>query len=294
MHSTPKPTPIYLILFAIVIVWGLSWPINKIGLAYIDPIWYAAFRLLTAAVSMLITVLIIKKLIIPKKQDWPLIIIIGLVQIGIFILLVNLGLKYVSAGRTAILVYTMPLWVMPIAAIFFKEHVHALKWIGFVLGICGIIILFSPWELNWHDHNALIGNGLLLIAALCWAISLLCARNMHWMRSPLELVTWQLFVGAIPVTIVACFTAPWHTIVWNHTLILSLLYTGIFGSAFGYWGAITISKELPSTTASLSLLAVPVASLLFSAAILHEHITVPTLIAMILILSGVLCAIVKK
>lgn len=62
---------------------------------------------------------------------------------GIFVLLINVGLHLVEAGRSAILVYTTPIWVTPIAIFIFKEKAGFLKWLGLVLGIAGIIVLPS-------------------------------------------------------------------------------------------------------------------------------------------------------
>lgn len=286
---TPSLRSVHIILFFIVLVWGLNWPINKIGLHYISPLHFAAIRLFLATITMFALVIRLKKLIIPRRIDLPIIFIIGIVHMCCFMILINLGLRYVDAGRSAILVYTTPLWVMPLAILFFQEKASLLRWFGLFLGLIGIVILFSPWGIDWHNRLELVGNGVLLLAAFCWAISMLCSRHMTWHRSPLELLPWQLLVGTIPVALLAWHQKSIEPTQWNGPLIFSLVYTSIFATAFGYWGMLTVSKELPSVTASLSFLAVPVSGLIFSAILLHEPITLAKGSAMACILFGLGC-----
>jgi drug/metabolite transporter (DMT)-like permease len=213
---------------------------------------------------------------------------------GIFVLLINIGLHFVEAGRSSILVYTTPIWVTPIAIFVFKEKAGLLKWLGFMLGVAGIIVLFGPWGIHWNDRMALLGNGMLLLAALCWAIAILCARHMSWHHSPLAIVPWQLLVGTIPVLILVMFEPSAKVIHWNWSLTGALLFTGVMASALATWGIIVISKELPSMTTSLSLLGVPVTGLIFSAILLKEHLTMVNTTAMILIAGGLISTILDQ
>lgn len=291
-HS--KIIRVYILLIITVLIWGLSWPICKIGLRSMPAIWFAATRAGIGAVSMFIIVILSKKFIIPSKCDLPILAVMGFVQVAMFMTLITVGLHYVSAGRSAILVYTTPLWVMPVAIFFFKEKATPLKWVGFVLGVFGIVILFGPWEMDWTNHDVILGNALLMLAALCWAFCMLCARHMQWHHAPFELISWQLLLGAIPILMVALLRQPHVVVEWNYELVFSLLYAGVLGTAVAYWGTMVVSKELPNVTSSLSFLAVPVSGLLFSALIINESITISMWVAMLFILSGLLCVALSK
>lgn len=276
-----------LLIFAFVIFsWGLGWPANKIGLAYMSPLWYTALRMIVGTVTMFAVVLTVKKFSLPKRQDLPLIIIIGLLQISLYMLLANIGLSYLPAGRSSLIAYTTPLWVLPIAILFFKEEAGWMRWLGFLLGASGLVLLLSPWEMNWSDKNTLFGTGMLLLGSLSWAISILCARYMHWTKSPLELIPWQLLIGTIPVLIFAWVKEPVVIVEWNLPLILSLVYTGILVTGLSYWSGVIVNKELPTIVVSIGFLVVPVVSMLLSSYFMHEVIDAPTMAAMGLILSG--------
>ncbi|VVC76551.1 putative inner membrane transporter yiJE [Aquicella siphonis] len=278
----------------IILSWGMAWPVNKIGLAYMTPAWYTAVRLIVGTVTMMALVIAIGKFSLPKRRDFPLIIIIGLLQISVYILLANIGLAYLPAGRSSLLAYTTPLWVMPAATLFFNEEAGILRWAGFFLGIAGLIILLSPWELDWADKNILFGAAMLLLASLCWAVSMICARYMHWSKSPLELIPWQLLTGTVPIVAYAFMQEPLTAIHWNLPLVLSLVYTGILVTGLSYWSGLVVNRELPTIMVSLGFLMVPVVSLIVSSVYMQEAISLPTIAAMILIISGICCVVAKE
>lgn len=275
----------------IIFSWGLAWPINKIGLDYMSPAWYTAVRLIIGTVTMMALVIVVRKFTLPRPKDYPLILIIGILQISLYIWLANIGLAYLPAGRSSLLAYTTPLWVMPATAFFFHEEMGWLRWFGFSLGIAGLVILLSPWEMNWKDANVLFGSAMLLLASLSWAISMLCARYMHWTKSPLEMIPWQLLIGTIPILILAWLQEPVMNVVWSTPLILSLIYTGVLVTGLSYWCGLIINKELPPVIASLGFLLVPVFSLIISATFMHESINLATATAMMLIIVGLVCVV---
>lgn len=241
---------------------------------------------------MMLLVIAFNKFTLPKREDLPLILVIGFLQISLYLLLTNIGLAYLPPGRASMLAYTTPLWVMPIAILFFQEKPGPLKWLGLLLGSGGLILLLNPQQLNWSDKHILFGTGMLLLASLSWAVAMLCTRYMKWNKSPFELIPWQLLIGTIPVVLLAWAKEPTITIVWNSALVLSLVYTGALVTGISYWSGVVINKELPTLVVSLGFLVVPVLSVLFSAVFMHEAISVATASAMALILLGLGCVVV--
>ncbi len=285
MSEKLSPKIILLFIF-IVLSWGLAWPVNKIGLAYLTPLWYTAIRLLIGAFTMTALVAALGEFSWPTWKDLPLIAVIGLLQISFYILLTNVGLAYLPAGQASFLAYTTPLWIIPIATVFFGEKNTPVKWMGLILGLLGLMILLSPWEINWHNHGMVFGACMLLLASLSWAISMLAVRYMQWNKTPLQLIPWQLFLGALPVLGLALIKEPIISIQWNPALIASLIYTGFLVTGLSYWSGVVINKAIPTTVLSLGFLVVPVFSLLISSIYLHETLSLITASAMGMILIG--------
>lgn len=251
-------------------------------------LWHATIRLGVACLCMFVIAAILGKLKIPSKQDLPMIFTLGFFQMGIFTLLINLGLVFVEAGRSAILVYTVPIWVLPIALLVFKEKLNPLKLLGFCLGLIGILILFSPWSIDWHQSDAVIGHCLLIGAAICMAISICTARQLTWHSSALALLPWQLLVATIPVLSIACIFSPSPEIHWNRTSLWAMAYSAVLATAFANGFITVVSKKLPSTTVSLGLLGVPLTGVISAVLILDETVTVNMKLAMFFIFAGLI------
>ncbi len=279
---------------AILFAWGLSWPIMKLTLHDIPPLWLGALRLGIGCLTLFVALLISGRELLPNRKNLPLLLSVGLAQMGGFTMLITLGLTHVEAGRSAILAYTTPLWVTPIAVLFFKEPLSKLGLSGIILGILGVVCLFNPLTFNWSNHVALVGNGLLLLAAFVWALVIIHIRFGKHHSTPLELAPWQMLLGTIFILITAFIFEPSPTIHWSWSLAAELAYLGPIASAFAYWGAIELNRQIPATTISLLLLAVPVIGLVSSAIILDEHISFNTFIAMLLILAGLACVALTR
>jgi drug/metabolite transporter (DMT)-like permease len=283
----PKSSTIVSLLLALILIWGCGWPVITIGLPYCPALWYSTLRLIIATIIVFVAMGLTRQLIIPERKDWPLILSIGLFQIGAFVLLMTVGLEYVAPGRSAIIAYTSPFFVTPIAVFFFNEKLSGGKIAGLILGTAGIALLFSPWEMNWHDQHVILGNGLLLLAAICWSVVMLHTRYAIWHRPSHLLLPWQLLIGTIPNLLLAVWLEPHPVIHWqNPTFLFSLFYMAILATPIAYWIVIVVSRALPVITTSLALLAVPVAGLLSAAWLVGEPLTPSIMISMGLILSG--------
>lgn len=276
-----------LLFMLVILIWGVSWTVNKIALLYFPPLWFTSLRCLVGMLSLFfIYIALNKKIYIPKRQDLFLILSLGFLQIGLFQLCINLGLMHVAAGRSAVLVYTTPIWVVPMATLIFKEHLSLMKFIGFILGIFGILVLFEPNHFNWHDKQVVLDNGMLLLAALSWAIAIMISKHAKWHATTFDLIGWQMLIASIITTVMACIYQPFSAIQWTLTAIETLLFTGCITMALGYWGIVVVSRYFASVTTSLCLLAVPILGALVSALVIHEPLTMPLIIAMILIVIG--------
>jgi drug/metabolite transporter (DMT)-like permease len=276
----------YILLFVVVVIWAIAWPVSKIGLIDMPPMWYTLMRLCVGFVVLFLILLFQGKIIFPKKRDLPFVLSIGLLQMASFLLLLNGGLLFVDAGRSAILVYSTPFLVTPIAIWFFGEHITPAKLVGLVLGLLGILILFSPWSFNWSNSHVVVGNLLLLLAAACWAITMLHTRYGTWHTPSLLLVPWQLLIACILVSMAVFIVEPHPHINWSNRLLLTILYNGVLSTGLAYPIILTVSRRLPVTTTSLLMLGVPVLGLICSAWWLDEKLTAPTLLAMCLIITG--------
>lgn len=278
----------YLLLVAIVLLWGVNWPIMKVAVLEIPPFWFVGFRLGLGALSLFLLLAATGRLTLPKRADLPVIATVGLVQMGFCLATINLALLYVPAGRSAVLAYTTPLWVAPAAALVLGERLTWRRLAGVALGIGGLMLLFEPTSFDWADSNALLGNGLLIASAAGWATAIIHIRAHRWHGSSLQLLPWQLLVGAVPLLVVGWSHHGWSSIRWSGETALILAYNGPIASGFCYWAAVEVTRRLPALSASLAFLAVPCVGLASAALALGESIHPALLGGFLLILLGLL------
>jgi len=180
----------YGLLSLLVLIWGANWPLLKIGLAYITPLWLAVIRVGFGAVCLFAYLGLTGQLAVPTRRDLPILLSVAIFQMVLFLPLSNFGLSHVPAGRSAVLVYTTPLWVAPGAVAFLGERLTPLKLVGLACGLVGILVLFNPLALDWSNRDVLVGSFSLLSAAMIWGLSILHIRAHDWHLSPLQLTPW--------------------------------------------------------------------------------------------------------
>ena len=281
-----KKNRIVFLLCALVSMWGLGFPINKIGLSYTSPMLFIEWRFFISTIAMFIIATATKNLIIPHLKDLPMILTIGLFQMAITMNLSNYGLSLVGAGKATFLVFATSIWIIPFS-IFLTKRMIWLDVLSFFIGALGVLILITPWKIDWHNHKIWIGDITLLLASISWSIGILCARFMKWHRPSLQLLPWQLLLASLCTAVLAyCEGLSFFPQSSDPIFISTLLYTGILSIAIGYWAMLIVSKELSPAAVSLGLVFVPIVSLIISLLFLHEEISSTLIVGVSFIILG--------
>lgn len=282
------------LLVVVVLAWGFTWVVSKLLLQYMTPVWAVAARSVVGTAALLALGLALRRVAWPVKADIPVILSVGLLHMGAFAALVSLGLQYVPAGRSVVLAYTTPLWVIPAARLFLGEPIGRGRQLGLALGLLGLVVIFNPLAFDWRNREAVFGNGLVLLAALCWAANIVYVRAHRWVTPPFELAFWQALLASGVLAAVAWAAEGAPRVTWSPDLGWLLGYGGVFGIAVAYWAAVNVNRSLPAGVTSIGLLGVPVVGLLCSAVVLHEPLSAPLLLGMALIVAGIAAGVLDK
>jgi drug/metabolite transporter (DMT)-like permease len=274
-------------LLTVVLAWGLVWPVNKVLLESLSPLWLMAVRSAIATLALFAIAGVRGRLACPPRADLPVVLSITVLHMIGFGVFAAWGLQTVPTGRSVVLAYTTPLWVVPGAALFLGESLTARRLTGVVVGMLGLLVLFNPLAFDWTSREALLGNGAIVLAALLWATSILHIRAHRWTSTPFDLVPWEMLLAAIILLPLArVMDGPLATS-WDVRFTVLMLYAAIPGTAVAYWATAAASRALPAVTTSLGLLATPLVSTVVATFWLGEPLTLSLVIAIALILGGI-------
>jgi drug/metabolite transporter (DMT)-like permease len=188
-----------------------------------------------------------------------------------------------GAGKTSVLVYTMPMWLLLMSWVILGERVRGLQWLSVALALAGLIFVLSPWEAGGTPISNILG----IAAGVCSAASAVAAKILCRDRQVdlLGLNAWQMLFGSIPLVVVAVATADSGP-AWTGPFIGALLYNVVLacGVALLLW--FYSLRSLPAGTAGLGRLIAPVVGVVASWAQLGERPDRYELIGMFLIICG--------
>ena len=288
-NSTARPGMAvgFAFLALAVFSYGLLWPVMRAGVEYLPPLWFAISRLFIGAVVLFVLLAATGRLRLPARQDLPAVFSVGICMMGLYVSLVHYAVQFVPAGRGALLGYSTPLWVTPVAVLLLGEKMTPMRAAGLALGLGGLGVLFNPAGFDWSDAHVLLGNGLCILAAMSWSVAILQMRGHRWHLTPLQLGPWQLLVATLVALPAAVLLEPRSDVHFGPELVGLVLYGGVIGTAVAMWAVASTIRYLGAVTASVGLLGGPVVAISVSVLFQGEALT-PTLAGgLALILSGI-------
>ena len=244
----------FIALFLLTLIWGYNWIVMKLAIQYASPFQFAALRTFIGALMLFIVLVISKRPL--KLQEFPTMLALGLLQTCGFTGLLILALVVGGAGKTSVLSFTMPFWVLLFAWPMLGEKVQGWQWLAVFFALFGIVLIFDPLHIK--------GDGKSMFMALCsgisWAISVIVSKKLHQRRPDLDLLNitaWPTLLGSLPIVMVALIL-PAPPIVWSQTFLLTVTYS-IFLSGSLAWVLWTYAlQRLPAGIASMASMLIPV------------------------------------
>jgi len=279
----------WLLILIITIIWGLAWVYMKLILQYMAPFTFTAVRFGIGAIVLLIVVSILKQGI-PKKEHWLPLAIIGLFQTAIAFCLVMYALQFIEAGKSSILLFSMPIWSSILAVKFLGEKISPLKLLGLFIGFIGLLTIIG-WDV-WTKQSPeiIIGEILITLAAISWSISNIYYRLKLKNIPPIQMTAFQMLFGAIAIVVVAMIKEWSEPITINGESIFYILFTAVLASALAYTLWFIVLTKIDVATATISTMLVPVFGLTFSSLIIGEKMTFSIIVGSLLIISGIIIA----
>lgn len=261
-------------LLFVMLIWGANYPLAKYALGGMNTFVFNAIRFAVAAIVLLLFFLLRSEWKPVQKGDWGKLIRAGFVGNVIYQMAFIIGLSLTTAGNSAVLLSTSPLWTVFLNARMHKEKIRPLTWAGMAISLLGIILIIAgSGKKIALGGNELIGDIIILCAAILWALNTNLQKPLLVHYSPAQLSLVMIAIGSLGLSVVALpavVTFDWAALDW--TYYVAAIASGAFsiGIANLVWSR-GVKRLGPSRTSNFNNL-VPVIALMISYFTLHEQL----------------------
>jgi drug/metabolite transporter (DMT)-like permease len=286
--STRSPALPYLALAALALIWGASFFLIKVAVADMSPEALVLARTVGGTAVMAAILLATRRNPFRPalRRRFPALLFMAVFYSVLPWISISWGELYVASGLTSILNATTPLWTALLALwVTPEEKPGPLNLAGVALGFAGTVLLVVPDLLRHGLHASVLGALAVLLGAASYAVASLFQRRRLAGVSPLEASSWQLALAAlvtVPLAAPTLAAAHLHVASASAALALGLLGTGV-GTLLYYY----LLNSVGATRATTVNFLLPVTAVVWGAVLLHEPVTVPILVGMVVILAGV-------
>ncbi|MEO8377840.1 MAG: DMT family transporter [Candidatus Sumerlaeota bacterium] len=266
-----------------IFLWSSAFPLIRVAKAGYNP-YQLAFGRYGLASLLLIIVACVVRIRLPRREHIPTLFLSGFFSVTVYNIALNWGMERVKAGPGSFIVNTLPMFTAILSTIFLKERILRAGWAGLLISCAGILLI-AFGEAGGTALNA--GTFSILLAALAWAISIVQQKPMLKHYTPLEIVCYSIWSGALcmvfvlPSLIRAVPAAP-------TTATAALVYLGVFPAVVAYimWNMVLAVTSAARAASFLYL--VPVLSTVIAYFLLHETPSLLSLVGGTLALGGVI------
>lgn len=209
MHAPPAPTApspapdlrVHLTLMLVQAAFGGFHVVAKAALSFLSPLQLAGLRV-GLATPFLLLLAWRRDRFIPARRDLPMLALLGF--LGVFanqIFFIN-GLRYTTAINASILMPSLPVFAVAAAALLRIEKIGPRRLVGIALSVAGALVLVNPFRFS-ADHAMAIGNLMILVNCLCYALFLVLQRPLFQRIPWRTLIAWSFLFGGGAVLLVS-------------------------------------------------------------------------------------------
>ncbi|MGE0802636.1 MAG: DMT family transporter [Lautropia sp.] len=278
--------PVVVQLIALTLLWGVNWPIMKIGLADLAPM---TFRTLTMVGGLLTLALLARyrgaSLVIPRRY-WREAVELALTNAIVWYTLSIVGVHLLASGRAAILGYTLPVWVALIGAVVYRERLGVRVLAGVAFAAVGVALLLA------NELGSIAGRPLgavsMLLAAAVWGYGTHLMRRRKQPTSLIVLSFWMVLGGMVVCGVLALLFESDRPLVWPSAAgWFSIIYNAVlaYGVAQILW--FRLATVLPPVVSALSVMLIPVVGVASGVVLLGERVVWTDVVALVAILAAI-------
>jgi drug/metabolite transporter (DMT)-like permease len=267
----------------LVLFWGSSFPVIKVGLHYSTPLIFASLRTLLGGLIMaLIALKWGGRLDI--RRTWPMIVISSLLSVSFFFGFQTSAIYYLPSGLAAVLVYLQPILVSVFAWLWLNEQLSFFKIAGLLLGFSGVVAVSME---SLFGKMSFIGILLAVSSAFSWALSVIYYKRIEKKVPQLWLIAGQFIVGGLTLLPVGMALESGAVIAWSGSFWFSLIYSSLFGISLAWLLYFRLLNMGEISRVSSFMFLVPLTAVVMGVLFLREAVSPLLLLGAFLIVLGI-------
>lgn len=274
--------------FAIYVIWGSTYLFNKVAVTELSPLFLASVRFLTAGTLIIIIAKLLKaSLTITKKQ------LLNTIIAGFLFLVYGNGvfvwaLKYVDSGFAALLASTQPLFVLFLLRLIDRKPLQKKSIIGVTLGLLGMYLLVSQQEIT-TSKESLLGIFMIFTCVFSWSYGSVFVSKADLPKNFFVSTGYQMLsAGTILGISSLSFNEVWLSpLEWSFNVQVCMFLLVIFGGIIAFTAFNYLLKSVSPEKVSTSAYVNPVVALFLGWYVLDEKLTLQSIVASAIILTGV-------
>jgi drug/metabolite transporter (DMT)-like permease len=234
--SKMKFSVVDLMLIGMSIVWGINYSVVKIALEDLPPLSLNAIRFSVASLLLISFLWFKERNLRIRREDISRLILLAIIGNTAYQLFFIYGISFTTAGNSAILYGTVPIFVGLLSSILGVEKITQRVWQSVIISFFGIaLIIVGKGEALAITNQSWIGDLLILGATICWATYTVLSKPLLKRYTPTKLTTLTVAIGAIPlilISIPSLSTQRWDSVSTQGWL--SVAYSSCLAIALGY------------------------------------------------------------
>jgi drug/metabolite transporter (DMT)-like permease len=276
--------------FVAAVLFGSSVVAVRVAVQEVPPLSLAVLRFGQGGLLLVLLVLATRGRLRIERRDLPLLTLLGAIFFTVFPVTFNASLRLIEASRGALVLATIPLWSALLARAARRERLVFRQVVGVLLTLAGVGLALSEHGLDWHGGlEALLGDGLMIVTALCGAAYGVLAQRAFARYSALTVTTYAMVLGTLlllPAALVEGLVGVFLRLD-GQTLAL-LVFLGVFGGALGFFLWTFALTRLTPTQVAVYVNLNPLVATVLGAALLAERLTIIFGVGLCAVLLGVL------
>jgi drug/metabolite transporter (DMT)-like permease len=270
-HGVTPRRIAYLQLLVVAVLFGGTWPAGKVAVDHAPPLTIAFIRFALSSILLWGWARARGRTVpLPSRADLPLVFALGVTGIAIYNALFLFGLQRTPATDGSILVPGLiPVMTTLLAWRVFHQRPTRLVVIGFSVAVAGLLIVVNPT--GAESNSRLLGDGLLVGAAVCWAVYTILGRAATTRFDSVLATTYAAVTGAL---ILLPFSIPgWGKLVHAPAVTwLAIAYLAPLGTVVAFVLFYEGVRKIGSARAAAFTLLVPVFGVTSSVVVLGEKL----------------------